>query len=123
MKLRIAFVILFVVSLGVWTWKLLESNPLPPAVKDLLNWSEWLMFVLAKSLHAGAYAYCTVIGRLGFTDRRVKFGIVVLLILHGIGTEIGQTYIPYRYGSVRDAVIDAAGVLAGWAFAVRVLKA
>jgi len=123
MKFRIAFMVLFVLSLGVWTWKLLESNPLPPVVKDLLSWSEWLMFALAKSLHAGAYAYCTVVGRLGFTDRRAKSGVAAFMVLHGIGTEIGQTYIPNRHGSVRDVVIDSVGVLAGWAFAVRVLKA
>jgi len=121
MNYRVAFGVLFILSLAVWTWKLLESNPLPPVVKDFVGWSEWLMFILAKALHAGAYAWCTVLGRLAVSPRW-RIGIAIGMVLHGIGTEIGQTFVPHRVGSVRDVLIDAGGVLAGWAFAVRVLK-
>lgn len=122
MKLRALFAVLFAVSLGLWTLKLLEPNPLPPAIKDLVSWSEWLVFGLAKALHVGAYAYCTVVGRLAVVSPRWKFGVVLLMLLHGVGTEIGQTYVPNRAGSVRDVLFDAVGVFVGLAFSIRVLK-
>ena len=36
---------------------------------------------------------------------------IAFMVLHGIGTEIGQTYVPNRVGSVKDVLIDGAGVL------------
>ena len=37
----------------------------------------------------------------------------MFLLLHGVGTEIGQTYVPNRTGKVTDVLIDWAGITAG----------
>ena len=70
-----------------------------------------LKFWLAKMLHAGAYAFLTVLAC-------VAAGTPAVLLvrgrdsslLHAIGTEIGQTYVPNRHGCVRDVVIDWVGI-------------
>jgi VanZ family protein len=104
-------VVLFVSLLALWTWKLLEPNPLPDAVEREIP--STMKFVLAKSLHAAAYACLTIlaaflpVSSLGFR------AVILLLALHGIGTEIGQTYVPNRTGSVRDVAIDWSGIGVG----------
>jgi VanZ family protein len=40
----------------------------------------------------------------------VFWGVIGLLLLHGIGSEIGQTYVPGRTGSIRDVLLDWLGI-------------
>ena len=101
----------FVSLLGVWTWLLLEPYPVPPAVTAGL--SADLKLILAKSLHAGVYAFLTVLGTTLPVSRRWHLVILGLLVVHGVGTEIGQTYVPNRTGKVTDVLIDWAGITAG----------
>ena len=98
----------FLLFLGLWTWKLLEPNPLPERVAEGIptDWKFWL----AKMLHAGAYAYLTILARWLPVRRAIFWGVVVLLAFHAIGTEIGQTYVPNRHGCVRDVVVDWVGI-------------
>lgn len=98
----------FLLFLGLWTWKLLEPNPLPERVVEGIptDWKFWL----AKLLHAGAYAYLTVLARWLPVRRAVFWGVVGLLALHGVGTEIGQTFVRNRHGCVRDVVVDWVGI-------------
>jgi VanZ family protein len=109
---RVLAGVAFLVGLVLWTWKLLESNPVPTPIREFLSFWDWLPYVLAKCLHAGGYAFLAFTGWVMVGPR---FGrvVVVFLFLHGIGTEIGQTYIPNRFGSVKDVFIDAAGTLTG----------
>ena len=72
--------------------------------------------MLAKSLHAGVYAFLTVLAALLPVRRRYFWAAVVVLLLHGIGTEIGQTYVPSRHGCVRDVLIDWTGIGLGLLF-------
>jgi hypothetical protein len=102
---------LFLPGLALWTWKLLAPNPVPEQVLDLIGFWNWLPFILAKCLHAGGYAFLTLTGGIA-AGRRFWPGLVVFMFLHGIGTEIGQTYVPNRHGCVRDVLIDTGGVLA-----------
>lgn len=98
--------------LGLWTWKLLVPNPVPESVTDELSaflpldWKFWA----AKSLHVGGYAFLTVLAVTLPVPRRWAWRLAALLALHGAGTEIGQTFVPGRYGCVRDVVIDCVGV-------------
>jgi VanZ family protein len=108
---RILALSVFLVLLGVWTWKLLEPYPLPESVDRQIS-EDW-RFWLAKSLHAGVYAFLTVFAALLPIRRAYFLAIVGVLALHGVGTEIGQTYVPSRHGCVRDVIIDWAGVSAG----------
>jgi VanZ family protein len=104
----------FLVFLGLWTWKLLEPNPVPEAVSEHLKGD--LRFFAAKGLHAAAYAFLAVLAVTLPLKRHWRWFFVGLLALHGVATEIGQTFVPGRTGSVRDVLIDWAGVGAGVLF-------
>ena len=99
----------FLLFLPLWTWKLLEPQPVPEVILGGIG-VDW-RFLLAKTLHGGAYAFLMVLGVLAFP--RHKWWVVALLALHGVGGEIGQTYVPNRHGCVRDVLIDWAGIAGG----------
>ena len=102
----------FLLFLGLWTWKLLEPNPLPERVAEGIptDWKFWL----AKALHMGGYAFLTVLAR-WLPLRRAHFrGVVALLAVHGAGSEFLQWYLDLgRYGCVRDVIIDWTGIALG----------
>lgn len=101
----------FLLALALWTWKLLESHPVPDAVAAGLG-SE-VKFSLAKSLHLGGYAFLAVLG--GSISGRWRGAIFAVLMLHGIATEIGQTFVPNRSGTILDVLIDWCGIgLGAW---------
>ncbi|HEV3440684.1 MAG TPA: VanZ family protein [Gemmata sp.] len=110
MKTTVPFAV-FLIFLGLWTWKLLEPHPIPETITQYLPLE--LKFWLAKSLHAGAYAFLTVLAAFLPIRRPYFWMVVAVLLLHGVGTEIGQTYIPSRHGCVRDVVIDWIGIGVG----------
>jgi hypothetical protein len=103
----------FCIALALWTWKLVEPNPLPTAWEQSLS-ADW-RFWLAKLAHAGVYAALTVLGRYR-RSRRTRWLIVGLLLLHAVGTEIVQTFVPNRHGTLRDVLIDWLGIAAGVTF-------
>ena len=113
-SLRRLHVLALRVFLGLWTWKLLDPNPVPEAVSAWLP-GEW-RFGAAKSLHVGAYAFLTVLAVSLPVSGYWRWFLVVLLALHGVATEIGQTFVPGRGGSARDVLIDWAGIGLGVAF-------
>ena len=100
-----------VLLLLLWTWELLAENPVPESVSRAIpnEWKVWL----AKSLHVGAYAFLTVLAGLLPVGRKYFWGAIVLLLLHGIGSEIGQTFVDGRHGSIRDVGLDWVGVVLG----------
>lgn len=101
----------FVTLLGLMTWKLLEPRPVPESLRGELS-GDWL-FVLAKCFHAGAYAVLAVLAWTLPAPRLWRAALVVFLLLHGVGTEIGQTFVPNRTGKATDVLIDWAGVTIG----------
>ncbi|MBP3959161.1 VanZ family protein [Gemmata sp. G18] len=101
---------MFALFLGLWTWKLLEPIPVPEALVGRLG--DW-KFYAAKLLHAGAYAFLTVLAVTLPLPRYWRWYFVGLLALHGGATEIGQTFVPSRTGSVRDVAIDWVGISLG----------
>jgi VanZ family protein len=101
------------VFLGLWTWKLLEPNPVPEALDGRLT--DGSRFVLAKSLHAGAYGFLTLLAVTLPAPNYWRWYFAGLLALHGVATEIGQTFVPGRHGCVRDVLIDWAGICAALA--------
>ena len=76
---------IFFLFLGLWTWKLLEPSPVPERVAAGIPSD--LMFWFAKALHAGAYAFLTVLAALLPVRRSQFWTVVALLALHGAVTE------------------------------------
>jgi VanZ family protein len=100
--------LLFLLVLALWTWKLLEPIPVPARITHEL--SDVARFLLAKGLHLSAYAVLTVWAiRLPLSAYGRCF-LVGLLALHGVATEIGQTFVPGRTGSAVDILIDWLGI-------------
>ena len=103
--------IVLLVFVGLWTWKLLDPDPVPDGLKPQLV-DEW-GFIAAKSLHVSAYAFLALLTVTLPISRRWRWIFVGLLALHGIATEIGQTFVPPRSGSPRDVLIDWVGITLG----------
>jgi len=108
-----AAAVVFWPLLTLWTWKLLESNPLPEQLNDALSTSDLLKLILAKCLHAGVYGVLAGLAWVWAPRGRWQLVAIGFLILHGIGTEIGQTYVPGRHGSPIDVLIDWTGIAIG----------
>jgi VanZ family protein len=99
------------VSLGLWTWKLLDPDPVPDDLKPQLV--DEVGFIVAKSLHVCAYAFLAFLIVTLPVARRWRWLFVGLIALHGIATEIGQTFVPGRSGQVSDVLIDWVGITLG----------
>jgi VanZ family protein len=107
----IPHLLLFLVFLGLWTWKLLEPVPVPPQMVSGL--SGQMRLILAKCLHLGGYTFLTVLALTLPASRGWRTFLFALLLLHGAGTEYGQTLVPNRTGKVTDVLIDWAGTALG----------
>jgi VanZ family protein len=106
--------------LGLWTWKLLEPNPVPEAVAAKLHGD--MRYAAAKGLHACGYGFLALLAVTLPVRNYWRWFFAGLLALHGVATEIGQTFVPGRVGSVRDVLIDWGGVVLGvlvWRVLVR----
>jgi VanZ family protein len=103
--------LIFLIFLALWTWKLLEPVPVPPRVTGGL--SAEVKFALAKILHVAGYAFLTVLAVTLPVSRLGRWFLVLLLVAHGAATEFGQTFIPNRTGKFSDALLDWTGVAVG----------
>jgi hypothetical protein len=97
--------------LGLWTWKLVEPNPVPEELARRMSGDA--RFAAAKALHAGGYAFLTLLAVALPVPNYWRWFLAGLLALHGVATEVAQTFVPNRHGSARDVLIDWAGVLFG----------
>jgi VanZ family protein len=104
----------FWIAFVIWTWLLIEPNPVPEKVRKLLSLYEYLQFILAKSLHASGYAFLAFTLGIWVPHRRPPLTLAfALLMAHGVSTEVIQTMVPNRSGMVRDVLIDWFGVSCG----------
>lgn len=117
---RVLHRLTFLVLLASWTYLLLKPDPVPERLFDGISWFdvETLKFLLAKALHLGSYAFMAVLGGSLVPAGRRRAWLFGLLVLHGIGTEIGQWvgdryFETNRHGCVRDVLIDTTGILLG----------
>ena len=104
----------FITAIAVFTWKLLQPQPIPVDIlRGMSSWSAVLPFLVAKAAHLFGYAFLTVVGGLVSPRRWWRNAIVIGLLLHAVGTEIGQTFVPNRTGKFTDVMIDTFGVAIG----------
>lgn len=102
----------FAALLALWTWKLVSPNPAPEAVRVALADLD-LAFAVAKTLHLSGYALLAALAATLPVPRRWRAFLVALLVLHGVATEVAQTFVPNRSGRATDVLIDWAGVALG----------
>ncbi|OWK35989.1 VanZ family protein [Fimbriiglobus ruber] len=113
---------LFAILLALWTWKLLEPNPVPePVLGELRSVYDSLPFLLAKTLHMTGYAVLAALCVVWVPTRAGKWWAMGLLVAHGATTEFLQYYLDWgRTGRVTDVLIDTTGItigaLAAWRF-------
>src|SRR5262249_39086994 len=110
----------FLLFLSLWTWKLLEPHPVPEELRESLA-KAGLSFAAAKTLHASGYAFLTILAVTLPVQPIWRRLLVAFLLLHGVGTEIGQTFVPNRTGRVLDVAIDWFGIAMGLG-AVRICR-
>jgi VanZ family protein len=102
------------VLLTIWTWLLVEPNPVPDNVRKILSVHDLLPFLAAKSLHMAGYAVLALLLHLTLPGTQPsRIFAVSLLMLHGLGTEFIQTLVPNRSGHPRDVLIDWFGIAMG----------
>ncbi|VTU00848.1 : VanZ [Gemmataceae bacterium] len=102
----------FLTFLGLWTWKLLEPSPVPEAVGEVIPTD--LKFIASKCAHLGGYTFLTILAAWLPLRRRGFWGVVALLALHGVLSEVLQHALGWgRTGKWTDVLIDWAGIALG----------
>jgi VanZ family protein len=119
-QIRLLHVLAFIIPLFIFTTMLLVPRPLPEKVTKSLDLD--LQYILNKAAHMGGYAYLAITGFLLPRVTIWRWVMVGGVLLHGIATEIGQTFVPNRSGSVRDVLIDWTGVFMGVGVGVFILR-
>lgn len=95
------------VELLVLLWAGFKSEPFPQYIPDMDKW-----------LHGLAFAVATLTGLFAVTHRWQWWAVVVVMILLGLGIEIGQDlFLPGRTFDWGDLFVDIMGValaMASW---------
>jgi VanZ family protein len=101
--------VVFFVLLALWTIALLVPIPKEPA--QVLG-DDFNKLIFAKSLHASAYAFLTILAGLMTATRRQRWWLLALLSFHGFATEFLQLFVD-RGASWNDVRIDHIGIFVG----------
>jgi hypothetical protein len=104
-------------ALLVWSWLLVKPQPFLEIAKLISSFSEFLLFLTAKTLHFSVYAGLLVLAWLS-VQKRWRGWMLALLLAHGPLSELGQYYGNLWYntnrgGCLRDVFIDWFGVALG----------
>jgi VanZ family protein len=102
--------------LGIWTFALV--TPYPVEVEHAALPAE-AGYPTAKLLHITAYALLTILTVFLPLRGGYRWLPVLVLSLHGFGTEYWQTFVPLRTGCWADVGIDHVGILLGLLFTLK----
>src|SRR4051794_22120505 len=94
----------------IWmlVWTILLETP-DPARIDREMIAPHTRLPVGKILHVVMYAALTMLSA-AVPIPRWRWLLLVFLVLHGMATEYGQTYVPGRTGSWSDVAIDSLGI-------------
>jgi VanZ family protein len=98
---RASLQIAFWIPLAICTWLALTPSP-PDAIS---RFSDVL-------LHAFAFTYLTFALGLAWPGLRLRW-VAGWMLAFGVGIEIAQSFEAARVASLKDVVVDAAGIAAG----------
>ena len=105
-NLRCVHAVVWLASLIVWTFLLLDPSPVPKSLEP----EPWLGYILAKTLHVCGYGWCTLLGMWVWWGMIWRIAYAGFMVWHGIATEVIQSYIPTRHGSEKDVALDTLGI-------------
>ena len=99
------------------SWGLLSSDPMAVVRRSPFS---ILTTISDLIMHCGAYALLSTLvltfaGSIGRTDLRRT--LVILMVVHSIGTELAQFWIPRRTCDPLDAMANFGGIFVGAAIA------
>ncbi len=100
----------WLVILAVWTGALVTTYPVQVKQQVMPNDRG---IPTAKLLHVAAYAFLTGFGAFLPLRGHWRWLPVLVMSLHGFGTEFCQLFVPLRTGSLTDVAIDHCGILLG----------
>lgn len=108
----------FAIALAGWTIALLSPVPQDSAEKVLGG--QFGLFLFAKSVHVGAYAFLAALGATIVLLGRRWWWVLPALVVHGAVTEYIQQFVG-RGSKVADVGLDTLGIAIGGlvAWAVR----
>lgn len=73
------------------------------------------LFLFSKTVHVVAYAGFAILSGNLRLPRPYRWGLILIMSLHAMGTEYGQTFLKTRHPSWRDVGLDHIGMLIGLA--------
>ncbi len=109
------------------SWGLLSTAPFAAVKRSPLS---FMTTVSDLIMHCGAYSTLAVVClSLSMASREPKVArtVLTLLVIHGLGTEVLQNWIPRRTCDPLDALANMAGIAVGallvsWFFAPRLAR-
>jgi hypothetical protein len=93
---------------ALWTGGLLL--PMPSDGAGTLPWLTPYKVVVAKSLHVAAYAGLAVLGGWLRLPCRFRWVLLFVIMVHAPATELLQTRIEGRTGTLKDVGLDHLGI-------------
>jgi VanZ family protein len=103
--------LIWLVYVTVWTTMLVVPVP------DVGNWTLAaridLKYLVAKTLHIGAYTLLTVLTGWLRPPARWRLLLLFFIMAHATVTELVQLHVPGRTGTLEDVGIDHCGVALG----------
>lgn len=104
----------WLVALAGYTYLLCAPNEwLPPWLRTTVSHKITEEFTFGKLAHAATYALLTLATFLLPVGRAGWWVCLAVLLLHGVGTEVVQTFVPSRSGRWQDVVTDYVGIASG----------
>jgi VanZ family protein len=105
---------------GIYTALLLTTSLLPSGSGPLGGWDASVTPDVQDALHLPAYAGLVVLWALAWSTRRALSAgtvaaIAIVCMAFGATMELAQSQIPGRTCSLKDGLVNAAGVLLGLA--------
>jgi len=116
--------IIWMIFAGLWSFALLAPDPdrvvraafMPTNASNAVR-EQWdlALHYLSKTIHVVAYALFTVLSAWVGTGFAIRVALVLLVSLHGFGTEGLQNFAIGRHPSLRDVALDHIGIALGLA--------
>ncbi len=106
--------ILFFIAAAVWGLLIFYLSSIPNLQSALPSWQD---FILRKLAHIFVFFILSyfLISSFSKYKRAYIYFVIVAVIAYAFIDEYHQAFVPFRYGSAKDILIDSIGVLFGTA--------